>query len=356
MSSSSTNKVRLLTLFDVDSRKEWFNFLLTPSMTWNDMVVSIQAALKRHDQELWLHDRNGEPLLSTDSVFNFASIADREKLLVTTRENTRITSFVDLEVVLYLEEEDYSALQKTLQKTDIEEKRVHMEKLRRRDSIAWKNICRIVLPYSEVKKLLAKMNSVSQHKFKDAYSVANSMQMIRNNWRVRTTDQTKHLLKDPRCVAMIGIFSRALPGQHLLGEDFIIAAVKARIAAGGSFEPKRLIEQDILDAIQNLYKAADAIDSTWNDNKATKAINKRADRMEAYGSRKTGEAATALANTEAEDMGEEAAEAAYIGKGKVKAVDKLAGHLEKTKLPDNVMDDDEGYEDADDDSDSDYVD
>ena len=229
-----------------------------------------------------------------------------------------------------------------------------MDKLRRRDCIAQKNICRILLPHSEVKKQLVKMNSVSQHKFKDAYSVANSIIAIRNHWRVRTTDQTKHLLKDPRCVAMISILSKALPGQHLLGEDFLVAAMNARIAASGSSEPKRLLEQDVLDAIHNLYETADAIDSTWNDSKATKAINKRADRMEAYGSRKTGEAATAFANAEAEDMGEEAAEAAYIGKGKGKAADKLAGRLEKTKLPDNVMDDED--EVADDDDDPDYVD
>ena len=229
-----------------------------------------------------------------------------------------------------------------------------MEKLRRRDGIEMRNICRIVLPHSEVKKLISKMNGVSQHKFKDAYSVANSIIAIRNNWRVRTTDQTKHLLKDPRCVAMISILSKALPGQHLLGEDFLVAAMNARIAASGSSEPKRLLEQDVLDAIHNLYETADAIDSTWNDSKATKAINKRADRMEAYGSRKTGEAATAFANAEAEDMGEEAAEAAYIGKGKGKAADKLAGRLEKTKLPDNVMDDED--EVADDDDDPDYVD
>ena len=237
-----------------------------------------------------------------------------------------------------------------------------MEKLRRHDGIDKKNICRIVLPHSEVKKLISKMNGVSQHKFKDAYSVANSIIDIRNNWRVRTTDQTKHLLKDPRCVAMVGIFSKALPGQHLLGEDFLVAAKNARVAAGGSSEPQHLIEQDILDAIHNLYKAADAIDSTWNDNKATRAINKRADRMEAYVSRKTGEAANAFANAEAEDMGEEAAQAAYIGKGKGKgkAVDKLAGRLEKTKLPDNVMNDEDDEDDesevADDENDPDYVD
>ncbi|KAH8636433.1 hypothetical protein IG631_08268 [Alternaria alternata] len=39
-------------------------------------------------------------------------------------------------------------------------------------------------------------------------------------------------------------------------------------------------------------------------------------------------------------MGEDAAEAAYPGKGKGKAVGMLTGRLEKTMLPDNFMGDD----------------
>jgi len=110
MSSSSTNQSRLLTLYDMDSGKQWSDFLLTSSMTWNDMIVSMQTALGRQGQELWPHDRNGEPFLDTDAVFNFASIANGEKLIVTIREGTRVTSYLDLEYTLYLEEEDADAL------------------------------------------------------------------------------------------------------------------------------------------------------------------------------------------------------------------------------------------------------
>lgn len=79
--------------------------------------------------------------------------------------------------------------------------------------------------------------------------------------------------------------------------------------------------------------------------------------MEAYNERRKGEAATARENAAAEDMGEEAAEAAYPGKGKGKAVDMLAGRLEKTVLPDVMPDDDddEESEEEDDDDDPDYV-
>jgi len=49
-----------------------------------------------------------------------------------------------------------------------------MEKLRRRDGIASKNICRIVLPYSDVKKLIEALNNVSKSSFKRKYSVKNT--------------------------------------------------------------------------------------------------------------------------------------------------------------------------------------
>jgi hypothetical protein len=99
-----------------------------------------------------------------------------------------------------------------------------MEKLRRRDGVARKNICRIVLPHSEVKELLAALNNASGDKFKQAYSLNNSKRHLRYNWRVRTTEKTKDLTSDLRCFAMIAIFSKMLPGQHLLGEDFLLAA------------------------------------------------------------------------------------------------------------------------------------
>jgi len=142
---------------------------------------------------------------------------------------------------------------------------------------------------------------------------------------------------------MIDIFSKILPGQHLLGEDLLITAANARVRASGLSGSRGIVEQDLLDAIQNLYEAANAIDSTWDDTKENRAINKRADRIEAYNERRKVEAATARENAAAEDMGEEAAEAAYPGKGKGKAVDMLAGRLEKTVLPDDDDDDDPDY-------------
>jgi hypothetical protein len=114
MSSSNTNKARNLSLYCPDLNKEVFNFILTPSMTWDDIMVSIQAALQCQGKEVWPLDINGEPFYDTDAAFNFASIQDGEELFVKLREGFRITALPDLEVVLYLEEEDPDALPKPL--------------------------------------------------------------------------------------------------------------------------------------------------------------------------------------------------------------------------------------------------
>jgi hypothetical protein len=222
-----------------------------------------------------------------------------------------------------------------------------MEKLRRCDSVVRKNICRIVLPHSEVMELVAALNKVSDTMLKRTYSASKTLDDISNNWRVRTTEKTKDLTNDLRCLAMIDIFSKALPGQHYLGEGFLLAATKARIESGGPSELKHIQVQDVLDAIQTLYEAAGAIGSTWKTTKDNNTISKRFDRSKSYKAGKKGEAATARYNNDIEYMGEDAADAAYPGKGKGKAMGMLAGRLEKTLLPDNHMDSDDDKDDSD---------
>ncbi|CAN9084859.1 unnamed protein product [Alternaria alternata] len=324
MSSASTHPVRRLSLYCPDLNKNWYNFLITPSMTWEDMIVSIQAAFQYHDP-VWLLDINGEPFSKNADVFNLASVQNGEELLIQLREGFRIVGPLDLEVVLYLEESDPGALETTLRKTKPAEKRVHMERLRRRDGIARKNICRIVLPHSEVMELVAAVNKVSDTMLKRTYSASKTLDDISNNWRVRTTEKTKDLTNDLRCLAMIDILSKALSGQHYLGEGFLLAATKARIESGGPSELKQIQE-------------------TTKDNKA---VSKRFDRSKSYKAGKKGEAATVRYNNDADYMGEDAAEAAYPGKGKGKAMGMLAGRLEKTLLPDNHMDSDDDKDDSD---------
>jgi ElaB/YqjD/DUF883 family membrane-anchored ribosome-binding protein len=210
--------------------------------------------------------------------------------------------------------------------------------LRRADGIARVNVCRIVLPHTDIQEMLNAVDNASAMLFKRTYSVSNSVRIIKDNWHARPNFKANYNVSQ-KCIA---ILSEALCGQHLLGEDFIDDAVWARIEAGGENETQDIQEQDILDAIQNLYEAADVIDSAWDDNKAAKANIKGKGHKQVYKTRKQMEQATAIGNAAREAMGEEAAEAAYVGKGKVKAVDDdLAGRLQKTTVPDNTMAEDD---------------
>jgi hypothetical protein len=112
MPSASTHPVRRLSLYCPDLNKNWYNFLITPSMTWEDMIVSIQA------------DINGEPFSKTADVFNLPSIQNGEELLIQLREGFRIVGPLDLEVVLYLEENDPGALETTLRVSYCNEERI----------------------------------------------------------------------------------------------------------------------------------------------------------------------------------------------------------------------------------------
>jgi hypothetical protein len=123
MPSASTHPVRRLSLYCPDLNKNWYNFLITPSMTWEDMIVSIQAAFQYHDP-VWPLDINGEPFSKTADVFNLASIQNGEELLIQLREGFRIVGPLDLEVVLYLEENDPGALETTLRVSYCNEERI----------------------------------------------------------------------------------------------------------------------------------------------------------------------------------------------------------------------------------------
>ncbi|KAG9188988.1 hypothetical protein G6011_05856 [Alternaria panax] len=229
-----------------------------------------------------------------------------KKLLIQLKDDFRITGPLELEFVLYLEEENSDALQKTLRNTSMEKTRIHMEALRRRNGIARKNICRIVLPHSEIMALVTKLDKVSETTLKRTYSVSKTVERIGKNWRVCTTEKTRDLTSDLRCLAIIAIFSKALSGQHYLGKGFLLAAARARIEI-----------------------PADAIASTWDDNKDDKATSERFGRKKSFKAGKKGEAATARYSDDAEYMDEDAVEAAYPGNGKAKAVDVITGRFEK---------------------------
>jgi hypothetical protein len=194
-----------------------------------------------------------------------------------------------------------------LQNLDLVTRREYLRSLRRRDGTWRVNISRTVLSYSDIKEQLNALHMADAHMVKNKYF----------------------------------ILSQALCGQHLHAEDLLNDARKARIEGGGSSEPRDYLESDVLSAIHNLYTAGNALYSTWANTPDNILIGKRASRLAAYKARKAQAADVARANAAREQMGQDAAEAAFPGKGKDKAIDyDLADRLQNTALPDSTIPDD----------------
>jgi hypothetical protein len=91
------------------------------------------------------------------------------------------------------------------------------------------------------------LNKADGHMMQNAYSLANSDRHIKDDWRA-----TAQYGLGPKIMVIIDILSQALCGQHLLGEDLLDNARKARIERGGASEPRDYQESDSLDTIKNL--------------------------------------------------------------------------------------------------------
>ncbi|KAF1832094.1 hypothetical protein BDW02DRAFT_600264 [Decorospora gaudefroyi] len=354
MSSSSSQKkrVRVLQLHYIDSRlgesgETYKDYFLTPSMTWGVFMMNLRASCSIRKimygsgppqpgkPEVYPHDINGEPLFDNthDTPFIFDNIQNSEHLLIAFAKDKRLRSQLPLKVVLFLEAEG-AELSSSLMALTATERRNYLMTLRRRDAVFRKNICRIVLPHSAVKDSLNNIGNVSDRAFLRLYSVSNSINSIKNNWNARPAWEPAYKVTQ-KGMAYIGVLAEALCGQQLLAEDLLADAAQARMEAGGASGPTNLQEQDVLAAIQNLYEARAAVDSTWTNTQ----INPASSRPQAWQERKQRATAAARAN----------ADAAYIGKGKGKAVETdLAGKLGRAKLPNNYM-----PEDSDDSDDSD---
>jgi len=103
-------------LYCPDHRKSMTNFTITPSMTHDDIIVSIEAALgfnsfkdgqgRKIDQETFVCDINGQRLYDSDATtFNFNNIVDGEELLIGTKHSLRVRPSPKLEAVLYMEDD-----------------------------------------------------------------------------------------------------------------------------------------------------------------------------------------------------------------------------------------------------------
>jgi hypothetical protein len=223
-----------------------------------------------------------------------------------------------------------------LQNLDLVTRREYLRSLRRRDGTWRVNISRTVLSYSDIKEQLNALHMADAHMVKNKYFIASSYNNIKKNWRASSRYDL-----GPKIMALIDILSQALCGQHLHAEDLLNDARKARIEGGGSSEPRDYLESDVLSAIHNLYTAGNALYSTWANTPDNILIGKRASRLAAYKARKAQAADVARANAAREQMGQDAAEAAFPGKGKDKAIDyDLADRLQNTALPDSTIPDD----------------
>jgi hypothetical protein len=82
------------------------NFMITPSMEYDEVLAHVKAAFRRYDlDDIRLCDINGEPLYDNDDCPScFSDVAHGERLLVAVGDE-RIRPEPELEVVLFLEDD-----------------------------------------------------------------------------------------------------------------------------------------------------------------------------------------------------------------------------------------------------------
>ncbi|KAI4925566.1 hypothetical protein J4E85_007445 [Alternaria conjuncta] len=357
------------------------NFLITPSMTHDDIIFNVERTLRLRDQEIWACDINGELLYNSDmNSFHFNNVADGEKLLIGTYDYHRIRPEPELEVVLYLD--DTSGLLKRslrlhigplptilkakglliqatckvrsleedddddddfcieniltyMQQLGKEALRNHMSKLRRCDAPLRKNVLRLVKPYSRIASLIKDFDSANAKTLKQKYSVSASKRDIKSFWWIKDTA----MKFEPGVLALMAILAEATAGNDEIASDALIDAKKARLD-NTPWGSKELQEEDVREAIKALYEAADALDSVWPETQDNKKIAVKDAKKERY-AKASGKGKAVKRDA---DLGEEAFEAAHPGTMASREMDGLAGLMDKSKLPDTMVSDDSDEE------------
>ncbi|KAI4656723.1 uncharacterized protein J4E78_006614 [Alternaria triticimaculans] len=311
------------------------NFLITPSMTHDDIIFNIERTLRLRDQEIWACDINGELLYNSDmNSFHFNNVADGEKLLIGTYDYHRISPEPELEVVLYLDDTS-GLLKRSLRSLGKEALRNHMSKLRRCDAPLRKNVLRLVKPYSRIASLIKDFDSANAKRLKQKYSVSASKRDIKSFWWIEDTA----MKFEPGVLALMAILAEATAGNDEIASDALIDAKKARLD-NTPWGSKELQEEDVREAIKALYEAADALDSVWPETKDNKKITVKNAKKERY-AKASGKGKAVKRDA---DLGEEAFEAAHPGTMASREMDGLAGLIGKSKLPDTTVSDDSDEE------------
>jgi hypothetical protein len=113
--STSLNQIkraRVVQLYCPEHEATVNNFIITPSMEYDDVLAHVKAAFRRFDlDDIRLCDINGGPLYDNDDCPScFSDIAHGERLLVAVGDE-RIRPEPELKVVLFQEDD---SLPKTL--------------------------------------------------------------------------------------------------------------------------------------------------------------------------------------------------------------------------------------------------
>ncbi|KAH8725146.1 hypothetical protein GQ44DRAFT_616888, partial [Phaeosphaeriaceae sp. PMI808] len=327
-----TKRARVVQLYCPKYNATVDNSIITPSMGYEGTITHVKASFRLDSlQHVHLCDINGERLFEhVGCPSSLRNVLSGERLLVVMNDNERVFPVPELEVMLYLEDEN---LPKPLRKMSRDSRRNHLRMLRRLDAVQRRNILRLTLPQDDIVAALANLVNPTAKKMKTTYSYNQSERVIAGHWFVKRTFRC-----EAKCLAALAILSGATSGQSSLVEDYLKKAMMLRNHCYGTSDDT-LLEGDVRAVISAFYEKAAMTVSTRPDTKASKAIDKRDTRRKAYSRARYGEKKVAADAAAIEDIGEDAAEAAYPCT-KATEVGKLAGQLEKDIALDIYMEGD----------------
>ncbi|KAF1912685.1 hypothetical protein BDU57DRAFT_598114 [Ampelomyces quisqualis] len=326
--TSTTKRARVVQLYCPEYDVTTSNFMITPSMEYNDVLVHVRASFRGHNlDDIRLCDINGEPLYDNDdSPSCFSAVVSGERILIAVGDE-RIRPEPELKVEMFLEDD---SLPKPLRKLSREDRRNHLRSLRRADALPRLNILRLTLPHSDVISALTELDKANDYKMSRTYSTHASHRIITSNWHVK-----KMFNADLKCLATIAILSGATCGQSLVIEDMLIDAMLARRQRDGVTDG--VSAEDAREVMLDLYSRAGGVGSVWPETKVNHTMGQRKEKKGAYEKAKKKEAKAGLEDTEDADV---------VARRSGQEVDKLAGRLGKARVPDDrVLESDDEDED-----------
>jgi hypothetical protein len=105
-SSSTTKRAHVLQLYLPEHDITFNNFMVTPSMEYDDVFTHVKASFRKHNlKDIRLCDINGEPIYDyDDSPSCFSVVAHGERILIAV-DDERIRPKPELQVQMFLEDD-----------------------------------------------------------------------------------------------------------------------------------------------------------------------------------------------------------------------------------------------------------